>query len=164
MTLTLDDLKGQIRVTKIKIAFWSEMARNANENEFRTSKMVAGGHFENRNESCVLIWNAEKCKRKWISDIENGHRQPFWEKNEILIWNIEKCKQKWLVATILKKWNGEKCKKKTVSFRSLGPFISWKFAIHKEMFTFSLDLAWKRSKFVFWFGFCKHDWFFWNVV
>ena len=30
---------------KFKVAYRSEMARNAIENEFRTSKMGAGGHF-----------------------------------------------------------------------------------------------------------------------
>ena len=72
------------------------MTRNANENEFRTSKMAAGGHFVKKNESCVFIWNDKKCKRKWISDIQNGRRRPFSEKNEscVLIWNVQKCKQK----------------------------------------------------------------------
>ena len=31
---------------KMKVAFTSEMTRNANENEFQTSKMATGGHFE----------------------------------------------------------------------------------------------------------------------
>ncbi len=31
---------------KLKFLVWSEMARNANENEFRTSEMAASGHFE----------------------------------------------------------------------------------------------------------------------
>jgi hypothetical protein len=36
--------------------FLCEMARNANKNEFRTSKIMAvGGHFEKKNESCILI-------------------------------------------------------------------------------------------------------------
>ena len=47
-----------------KVVFSSEMARNANENEFRTSKMATGGHFQDKNESCVLIRNGEKYKRK----------------------------------------------------------------------------------------------------
>ena len=33
----------------MKVAFLSEMARKANENEFRTSKMAAGGHFEQKD-------------------------------------------------------------------------------------------------------------------
>jgi len=47
--------------------------------------MAAGGHFEQKNKSCVLIWNGEKCKQQRISDIQNGHRRPFWEKNESII-------------------------------------------------------------------------------
>ncbi len=30
----------------MKVSVGSEMARNANENEFQTSKMAAGSHFE----------------------------------------------------------------------------------------------------------------------
>ena len=30
---------------KMKVAYWSEMARNAIESDFRSSKMAAGGHF-----------------------------------------------------------------------------------------------------------------------
>jgi hypothetical protein len=33
----------------MKVSVGSEMARNANENEFQTSKMAAGGHFEKNN-------------------------------------------------------------------------------------------------------------------
>ena len=47
---------------KMKVAFSSEMTRNANENEFWTSKMAAGGHFVKKNESCILIRNANKNK------------------------------------------------------------------------------------------------------
>ena len=28
-------------------------------------------------QSCVLIWNDEKCDRKWFLVIQNGRRQPF---------------------------------------------------------------------------------------
>ena len=34
------------------------------------------------NKSCVLIWNGEKCHRKWFSVIQNGRRQPFCEQNK----------------------------------------------------------------------------------
>ena len=30
---------------KIKVAYWSEMARNAIESDFRSSKMATGSHF-----------------------------------------------------------------------------------------------------------------------
>ena len=31
---------------------------------------------------CILIWNSDKCDRKWLSVIQNGRRQPFCEKNQ----------------------------------------------------------------------------------
>ena len=37
---------------KIKVEYWSEMARNAIKREFRTSKMGTGGHFVKKS---VLI-------------------------------------------------------------------------------------------------------------
>ena len=73
----------------IKVAYRSEMARNAIESEFRTSKMGAGGHFikKFKKKSFVLIWNGQKCHRKCVLDIQNGHRQPFCKKVTILkLW------------------------------------------------------------------------------
>ena len=76
------------------------------------SKMATGGHFQKKNESCVLIRNGEKCKRKWISDIQNGHRRPFSEKKWKLCfnpkWREMQMKMnfghlKWSPAAILKK-------------------------------------------------------------
>ena len=83
---------------KIKVAYWSEMSRNAIESDFQSPKMAAGSHFVEKNQSCVLIWNGEKCDRKWFSVIQNGRRQPFVKKNKscVLIWNGEKCDRKWL--------------------------------------------------------------------
>ena len=69
--------------SKKKVAYWSEMVRNAIESHFRSSKMAAGSHFVKKfqkNKSCVLIWNGEKYDRKWFSVIQNGRRPPFWEK------------------------------------------------------------------------------------
>ena len=43
--------------------------------------MGAGGHFVKQiKKSFILIWNGQKCHRKWVSDIQNGHRQPFCKK------------------------------------------------------------------------------------
>ena len=39
---------------------------------------------KSKNQSCVLIWNGEKCDRKWFSVIQNGRRQPFWERKKKL--------------------------------------------------------------------------------
>ena len=41
---------------KMKVAFWSEMARNANKSEFQTSKMATGGHFEKRMNHLSTIF------------------------------------------------------------------------------------------------------------
>ena len=76
-----------------------------------------------KNKSCVLIWNGEKCHRKWFSVIQNGRQQLFGEKKNqicVLIWNGEKCDQTWFSViqngrrqpfcekSVLI-WNGEKC-------------------------------------------------------
>ena len=66
---------------KIKVVYWSEMARNAIESDFRSSKMAAGSHLVNK-KSCVFIWICEKCDRKWFSVIQNGRRQPFCVQNQ----------------------------------------------------------------------------------
>ena len=91
-----------------------------------TYKMAAGGHFEKKlkKKSCVLIWNGEKCDRKWFSVIQNdpnrtskmaagGHfEKKNLKKGCVLIWNGEKCIQKWF--SVIK--NGRRppfCKKKS---------------------------------------------------
>ena len=65
--------------TKIKVAYRSEIARNAIKSEILTSKMGAGCHFVKRNlkKSWVSIWNDQKCDK----DFQNGRRQPFCKKN-----------------------------------------------------------------------------------
>ena len=82
---------GHFVKLKKKVAYWYEMARNAIKRYFRSSS----GHFV-KNESCILIWNGEKCDRKWFSVIQNGPGGHFVKnitKNEscVLIWNDEKC-------------------------------------------------------------------------
>ena len=89
---------------KIKVAYWSVMARNAIKSDFRSSKMAAGSHFVKK--CCVLIWNDEKCDRKWFSIIQNGRRQPFYEQNKKfsidLKWReMRLVLQKWPPAAIL---------------------------------------------------------------
>ena len=69
---------------KIKVTYWSEMARNAIRKViFRSSKMAAGSHFVKQNQSCILIWNGEKCDQKWFF----GH--PKWPLAAIL-WKKSK--------------------------------------------------------------------------
>ena len=54
------------KITKyIKVAYWSEITRNAIKSDFLSSKMW--------KRSCVLIWSGAKCDRKWISV-----RHPKW--------------------------------------------------------------------------------------
>ena len=69
-----------------KNVYLSEMARNAIESDFWSSKMATGSHIVKKNQSCVLIWNGEKCDRKRFSVIQNGHRQPFCEKKKLCIY------------------------------------------------------------------------------
>ena len=84
---------------------------NAIESDFRSFKMVAGHHLVNRiwrkkiaywndeksnrkfkeNKSCALIYNGEKCDRKWFSVIQNGGQRPFCKKNvqqnKVVYWS-----------------------------------------------------------------------------
>ena len=105
---------GSHFVKQIKVTYWSEMARNAIESDFRSSKM-----------------NGKKCDRKWFSVIQNGHRQPLFEKNQscVLIWNGEKCDRKWFSVI----QNGRR-----------QPFCETKKKLH-------IDLKWRemRSKVIF---------------
>ena len=42
--------------------------------------MAAGGHFVNLIKNCVLIWNGQKCDRKWFLVIQNTRWWPFCDK------------------------------------------------------------------------------------
>ena len=83
-----------------KVVYWSEMARNAIERDFQSSKMAAAAILwkkivvywsematnaikkdQKYKKKWVFIWNGEKCDRKWFSVIQNGGRQPFCEQN-----------------------------------------------------------------------------------
>ena len=49
--------------------------KKAIESDFRSSKMAAGSHYLNKIKkklSCALIWNGDKCDRKWFLIIQNG--------------------------------------------------------------------------------------------
>ena len=120
-----------ILLKKIKVAYWSEMARNVIKSDFRSSKMADGSHFVKKkscvliwngekcdqkwfsvihfvpkNQSCVLIWNSEKCDRKWFSIIQNGRQQPFCENNKscVLIWKWREMRSKVIFGH--PKWGG----------------------------------------------------------
>ena len=75
---------------KMKVVFWSEMVRNANENEFRTSRMATGNRFDLNFD--LKYW-----------EVQTGWRQAFW-KNEsfVLIWNGENCKKnRWASGSLV---------------------------------------------------------------
>ena len=105
---------------KNKVAYRSEMAINAIENEFRTSTMSAGGHFKKKKEfhidlkwpeiwSTAIILSKIKKKLKLHIDLARnafksefrtskmgagGHFiKIFWKKSFVLIWNGQKCHQ-----------------------------------------------------------------------
>ena len=54
---------------KHKVAYWSEMARNAIKSEFRTSKII------HKIKIVVLIWNG----MKWFLDIQDGTSGHFFK-------------------------------------------------------------------------------------
>ena len=65
---------------KIKVAYRSEMARNAFKSEFRTSKMGAGGHFVK-----MFLKKKFRIDLKWpqmASKVSFGH--PKWSPAAIL--------------------------------------------------------------------------------
>ena len=125
-----------------------------------------------RLKSCVLIWNGEKCDRKWFSVIKNGRRQPFCEKNKscVLIWNGEKYDRKWFSViqngrrqpfceqnkkskSYVLIWNGEKCHRKWFSVFQNGrrqPFsekkIKIKVAYWSEMARNAIETDFRSSK------------------
>ena len=72
----------------ITVAYWYEMARNVIKSYFQSSKMATGSHFVKKKNSCLFIWNGEKCDRKWFSVIQNGCWQAFCEKKiEVAHWS-----------------------------------------------------------------------------
>ena len=78
-----------------KVVYRSEMARNAIESDFRTSKMAAEKKNLYRSEIARIAIESEFQKSKMadrsemarnaietrISNIQNGRRQPFCQKN-----------------------------------------------------------------------------------
>jgi hypothetical protein len=69
----------------------SEMTRNASESEFRTFKMATGvmlttikvvfKNLKRKGEiNLFVVWNRNKCKWRWISNIENDRHGDFSKK------------------------------------------------------------------------------------
>ena len=79
---------------KIKVAYWSETARNAIKSDFRSSKMAVGSHFV---KTKVAYWSEKSMTRNAIeSDFRSskmvaGSHFVNKIKNWALIWNGEKC-------------------------------------------------------------------------
>ena len=63
---------------KLKLC-WSEMVRNAIESDFQSSKMSTRllVWWKPFIDMLVLIWNGDKCDRKWFSVIQNDCLWPF---------------------------------------------------------------------------------------
>ena len=74
---------------KIKLPYLSEMARNAIERDFRSSKMAASSHFVKKK--FILMLNEEKCDFR-SSKMAGSH---FVKKSCLLISNDEICDRKW---------------------------------------------------------------------
>ena len=58
-----------------KVVYWSEMARNAIERDFRSSKMDAGSHFVKTDKKEVAYWSKmarNAIKSDFRSFIQNG--------------------------------------------------------------------------------------------
>ena len=78
LTMSLVHKKNLIsQFLKSKMADRSEMARNAIQSEFRTSKMTESSHFVKKfkkKKSCVSIWNGqryewfEQCSNRLLAD------------------------------------------------------------------------------------------------
>ena len=82
-----------------KVEYWSEMgrneiesdtemARNEIESDIWTSKMATGSHFVKKKSKICIDLKWPEMWSKWISDIQNGRRQPFCKKNlkKVLYW------------------------------------------------------------------------------
>ena len=69
------------KISKKKVVYWSKMARNAFESDFRSSKMAAGSHFVKKKLCIDLKW------REMWSKVICGH--PKWPPADIL-WKKSK--------------------------------------------------------------------------
>ena len=87
---------------KIKVTYQSEMARNAIESEFRTSKLGAGGHFGLKLHKKKVAYQSEMARNVIESDFRTskmavgGHFAKNYKKSLRSVWirNDQKCNQK----------------------------------------------------------------------
>ena len=86
---------------KIKVAYWSEMARNTNESDFRSPRMAAGEKILSflRKNIKVAYWSEMARNETDFQSSKMSTRLLVWWKPFIeilaLIWNGEKCDQTW---------------------------------------------------------------------
>jgi hypothetical protein len=59
------------------------MARNANENEYLTTKITAGINFE-KYQSWVFIWNGKKSKREFCTLLFVEHYNDQYPENKYI--------------------------------------------------------------------------------
>ena len=62
---------NNFKINLIKVAYWSEMARNVIESEFQTSKMGAAGHFVKIKKMKVSYWS-EMARNMTKSDFRTS--------------------------------------------------------------------------------------------
>ena len=60
---------------------WPEMRSKVNFGHPKWPTAAILSKISKKNKSCISIWNGKKCDRKWISDIQNGRRHTFCQKN-----------------------------------------------------------------------------------
>ena len=73
---------------KIKVAYRSEMARNAIQSEFRTSKMADGSHFVKNFKQIKVVYRSEMARNEIKSDFRTSKMATsshFVKKKSILI-------------------------------------------------------------------------------
>ena len=93
----------------IKVAYWSEIARNATESDFRSSKMAAGSHFVEKIKKIKVAYWSEMARNAFKSDFRSSEiaaGSHFVKTNQSseLIWNGEKCDQKWFSVIQNGRW------------------------------------------------------------
>ena len=99
----------KLRSSNLTHALFIQISRTSSITDIVVQfKMAAGGHFvwkiqkptkiSYRSEMARTVIESY-CDRKWISDIQNGRRQPFCQKfpktkSWVSIWNGQKCDRK----------------------------------------------------------------------
>ena len=73
---------------KIKVVYWSEMARNAIEGDFRSSKMAAEGHFVKKKSNNIKVAYLSEIARNAIkSDFQSSKMAAGSDENQYIVWS-----------------------------------------------------------------------------